>query len=198
MVNTFASVDDLAAFLNKPISDLDEIIRATLMLELATGACQQYTNQTLFAVTDDTATLTGSGYEYIFLPERPVTAVGTVTENGVERSFASYATDPPSGGYTWFGNGTLARLGQPWLPQSQVVVTGYEHGYRVIPAPIRLACLRCTGRLYGAPGVQGIVVQENIGQYSYQTSQRSSGVLADVALLDDEKVLLDPYTRLPI
>src|SRR5688500_5174037 len=74
MADMLATVAELASWREQ---DLDTA-SATLALEVATGWIQNATGQRLVAVTNDTVTLRGDRSS-VWLPERPVTAVGAVT-----------------------------------------------------------------------------------------------------------------------
>ncbi|HEY9482905.1 MAG TPA: hypothetical protein VIR00_08075 [Micromonosporaceae bacterium] len=105
---------------------LDEDL-ATLLLELATGEVQGMARQRLVAVQDDQAVLIGSGAPMLELPQRPVTAVTTVTVDG------DAVTD-----WTWPGRARWLHRGCGWGHLSTVAVT-YDHGYaaddwRLVPA----------------------------------------------------------------
>lgn len=172
--------------------------RATILLDTATGAIQAYTGQTLSQVSSHSITLPGNFTNRLTLPERPVTAVTSVT---VGDSLLTGDAD-----YVWDGKDGLLRgsrvdgvgsiNGPDWLlsgagdwggPGSVITIV-YTHGFATIPNDIKGVCLALAARSLSSPdGVNS----ETIGSYSVSYS-RSGGA---VSLLDEEKSLLDRYRR---
>jgi hypothetical protein len=102
----FASVEDLAAFLQRDLTELTDA--ADLALELATAAIQAEAGQQLTQATD-TITVAPLG-TVVLLPELPVTAVTAVMVAGV----ALTSTD-----YTCSTLGILRRVdGAAWAGRS--------------------------------------------------------------------------------
>lgn len=78
MADMLATTADLTALLGETVDETS----ATLALELATGAVQAAAGQRLVEVTDDTIDLMGTTGSWLDLPQRPVTAVTSVTLAG--------------------------------------------------------------------------------------------------------------------
>lgn len=100
---------------------------ATLLLELATGEVQGMAGQRLVAVEDDSTVLIGSTATVLELPQRPVTAVTSVTIDG------DAVTD-----WTWPGQARWLHRTCGWGHLSTVVIVN-DHGYasddwRLVPA----------------------------------------------------------------
>lgn len=189
----FATETELEAYTGQSIAT----DRAVLYLDLATGAIQSYTNQTLTSVST-TAKLPGNFGHELTLPERPVTAVTSVT---LGDTVLVADTD-----FVWDGQHTLYRgtkvdgilsvNGPDWLINGwgdwggpgAVVTVVYTHGFGTIPNDIKGVCLALAARSLSSPdGVNS----ESVGSYSVSYS-RTGGA---VSLLDEEKALLDRYRR---
>lgn len=164
MADMFATPAELASHLQVPEVDTAS---ATLAIEGATGAVQAACGgQRMLPVADDTVTLRG-GARSVWLPQRPVTAVGAVTtiSSGVVTARV-LGTD-----YTVFGAELV------WAPRYGVwpefVTVTYSHGWTTIPAAVKGVCLSLAGRLYANP--QGLR-SETVGAVSWTVAGASSDV----------------------
>jgi len=135
MADQLATPADLASLLQQDV----DTATATLLLECATAVVQEAAGgQRLLEVVGDTANLTGLTDSWLDLPQIPVTAVISVTLDGV----AVAAGTPGSGGLTyrrrgnrlWRGGGWQTYCGEP----SDVVVV-HTHGYAVGAQQLQLA-----------------------------------------------------------
>lgn len=195
----FATVSDIAAFLQVEISTAAQIAAAERALEEASAAIRNYCRQYLERVDDETITLDGGGGTRIFLPELPVLEVSAVTEDGTTLTAGSE--------YKLGQHGILHRMGQAWASGIQNIVLTYSHGYAVIPDDIVAVCVRAASRAYQAglrasdsDGISG-VASKSLGDFSvaYQSEGGGGigeGVLGASAarfLLMSEKDLLDRY-----
>lgn len=144
---TFATASDLASYLQQDV----DTATAELLLDLATGAIQSATGQTVEQVTDDAVTVAAPSGEKLVLPERPASTPTLVKVDGsaVTDYYADVPDDPleptvlyrPGGWEAWDSvTGTLLR----------VEVT-YTHGYATIPAEIKGICLDVAARAYRNP-----------------------------------------------
>lgn len=137
----FAELHELQALLGENF-DSDRADLAGRALDAATAAIRTYLGQHVTLIEDDEVTLDGNDRSMLFLPELPVSAVTSVTVDGVAQTYVPDAYD-----YTWTAGGVLHRRNAStwgYLPQSIVVV--YTHGYADIPEDIRSACLRLAVR----------------------------------------------------
>lgn len=158
---------------------------ATLAIEAATGWVQDATGQRIVAVTNDTASLLGGSCD-LWLPQRPVTAVGTVSTT--DRWGVSTArvlnTD-----YTVVGSALVWVPSGVWPPS--VTVT-YSHGFAVVPQALRGVCLAAAARVYGNPAM---LRSETVGSVSW-TAAGSAGD-AGPGLTGNELAQLGRY-RVPV
>lgn len=136
-----ASASDLASWLQK---DLDTAT-ATLALNVASGEIRNYCGWSVSQEAGVVATLTGSGTDLLWLPTLRLTAVTSLTENGLARTTPS--------DFTFEAWGKLRRRRAAWLcePPQAVVVT-FTHGYATVPDDVKGACLSLAARVYDNPG----------------------------------------------
>lgn len=188
----FATEAELEAYTGTSIAT----DRATLLLDLATGAIQGYTGQTISRVTNDEVVLVGNWGSTLTLPERPAVAPTAVA---IGDTALTADTDYVFDGRWTLHRGTkvdgvLSVNGPDYLingwgdwggPGAQVTVT-YTHGFATIPNDIKGVCLALAARSLASPdGVNS----ESVGSYSVSYS-RSGGA---VSLLAEEQRLLDSY-----
>lgn len=171
----FATVEDLATFLGTDFSAA-ESATATQNLEIATQVIKDYTGQVLEAEAADAITLDGNGESLLQLPEAPVTAVTSVTLNGI---LLTEATD-----YAWYASGLLEKLHGGWGSKWQSIDVVYSHGYAAIPDAVKGVCLAMAGRLMERPVP---IEEESIGAYSVSYSAGAE------QLSDEEKHSLSSY-----
>lgn len=157
-MTAFASVPELGLLLGEDF-DPARADLAAMALDQATAAIRSFTGQTISAVANDTVTLDGNGQPTFRLPEFPVTAVASVTVDGIALSYAPDAYD-----YMWTRSGVLTRRNaRDWGTNPQSIVVTYSHGYAVIPDEIKAACLQLAARAMTNPlGMRS----ESIGSYS--------------------------------
>lgn len=114
---SFATSDDLAARLKKTFTNADKD-QADSLLAGATAKIRALTGQWISQVVDDVWTTDAPVSRVVWLPQRPVTAVASVTVDGVA------VTD-------WVLRGSRLRRKCLWATaceESELVVT-YSHGY---------------------------------------------------------------------
>lgn len=148
----------------------------TLLLAYAEAVIDNYTDRTFHAVAGDSVTLDGRGDRILFLPQWPVTAVGSVVEDGVA---LAAGTD-----FYWYADGRLVRgspdVGYPnmrWSRADQSVVVTYDHGYATIPPEIELVSTRIAGRMFQASAA-----------YAAAAGSSSSGAVRSISLDGSDRV----------
>lgn len=147
-------------------------------IEAATQAVQDYCGWHIAPDRQDTVVVLPTGASVVFLPSLYVTAVGSVTSVGTD-----LVADVD---YTWAADGTLTRVGAPWVVADPVTVT-FTHGYDDFPASVRHVIVTLAQRSIANPGPG---VRQTAGPFSIEVASRAS-------LQDDEKELLAPY-KLPV
>lgn len=162
-MEALATLADLEAVLLREITT-DESPRLTRLLEMASGIFRSESRQTISVVAGDVITIRGSWDSQLFVPERPVTAVASVTIRGV-------LLDPSA--YTWRSTGLLERQfaswGDPWAP---VIVT-YDHGYTEIPDDVVGVICDMVANVVVNPSR---VDAETIGSYSHMRRGSTIGL----------------------
>lgn len=184
MADQLATPADLASLLQVDLAELNAA-SAAVALEAATAVVQAVAGQRLVQVTNDTATLMGTTSAWLDLPQRPVTAVTSVTING----------DPVTEGTT---TGNFRRFGarlwrdcgwaprstdtlderNPWLPPREpaTVVVVYTHGYATGAQELQLArsaVLSLARTAYANPSG---VTREAVDDYSVQFEAASAAM----------------------
>lgn len=124
MADMLVTASELASFLQKDV----DTASATLAIEIATGLVQGAAEQRIVQVIDDTVTLdldADDRSQWISLPERPVTAVGTVL---VGATTVTDFTAQLRRGRLYRAMGWRSATLPVWSAPSTVTVT-YSHGY---------------------------------------------------------------------
>lgn len=156
---------DLATYLQITYSSGDTALAQAVTL--ACGLVTGYTGQGIESTTY-THTLLINSDQTIRLPQRPVTAVTSVTIDG---TVLTSGTD-----YDWDGLSYMIAL-DGYTPADDVFTASvvYVAGYASVPADVKAATLSVGAALYnGAPGV----TSESIDDYrvSYETSRGAGGL----------------------
>lgn len=187
MPSPFISTTDLSDYLGRDVTSDDG---ALIAVDSACAMVRTLTEQD-YTETTEAISLDGSGTDLIFLPQRPVTNVGTVTVNGEE------ITD-----YAYTENGKLIRTseeeptwstwGQSYQPSSfwpqgrQNIEVSYTHGYAgTVPSDVRMVALSIAHRLV----TQGGAISEQVGDV------RKTYAVSSTDLTNGEKAILRRYKR---
>ena len=162
MADQLAKPEDLASLLERDDVDL---YKATRLVEIATAVVQAACGrppQRLVRVLGDTATLIGGTGQWLELPQRPVTAVASVSLDGTALS-AGTATGTYRfrGGQLWRREGWTAC---PYEPSEVIAV--YDHGYEDSAQDLELAAAAVLGICQGAYGNPTGLKAETIDDYS--------------------------------
>jgi hypothetical protein len=171
--------DDLAAHLQTEVS----AATATLAITTATGKVQAAAGQRLLAVTADTVTLDGGYDQYLVLPERPVTAVWSVTIDGLTvTDYTPYTRRARLWRYTGW-RGLTITTASAVAPYSAVQVS-YDHGYTLDDPKLGLArgfVLRLAAAIVANPAaVEALAIDDYRESWGSTVADLPE---ADVALL---------------
>jgi hypothetical protein len=132
-----ADIADLNAALDEEFGETDE--KKLRLLELASGVVQREARQSFVRKDNDSQVLwLGTGSRSIWLPERPVLAVDSVSIH--EPNAAPY----PTSVFRWYPWGEI-RYSVGFWPEAVTVV--YDHGYDVIPADVRMVTCGVVSRI---------------------------------------------------
>jgi hypothetical protein len=193
MADMLVTATEVGTLLGIAPADLD-VPKATLLAEIATAIVQGETGrpaQRLVEVVDDTATLTGTTDRWLDLPQRPVTAVASVTLDGV----ALVAGAAGSGGATyrlrgdrlWRGDGWQTYVGEP----SEVEIV-YSHGYATGDQQLEFARSAVFGLIRSAYDNEQGLLSEKIDDYASTFDALSARMEASPHL---QRALVRAYGR---
>lgn len=202
MTSPLASVDDLAAWLRRPLIGSDAT-SAELMLEVVSELARNEARQTFDLVTDDEVRLTG-GRRTLLLPERPVVSVSSVAGLYYATTADPFYYDIPDAAALYGplapGLWVLDAQGQLLLPQGSiwppVVQVTYTHGYATVPNDVRAVVLSAVARRWINPlgasrtSEGGITVQ-----FPDARSGPTAGTIGGIMLNADERRILSKYRR---
>lgn len=177
----FATLEDLAARLQVDLASLN-VDAAVLLLDSATGIIKgEADGQQIEQSVDDSIVVQPSRglSSLVWLPQHPVTAVASVTVDGVV-----LVADRD---YTWTVSGMLWRGGRGvWASPVAVV---YTHGYPTVPDDLRAVCVDMAARAMANP-----TGSTSIRQGEYSESWNNSDAVG-LGLLDYEKTIVRRYGR---
>lgn len=162
-VPPLVTMEQLAAYLELPVGSMNTA-RAQMMIDGASAAIRQFTNQTLSLVVDDVVTMDPSGGRFLWLDQLPVVSVSSVVVEGRTLDPSEYRVDGETG--------RLARRGwHRWWGKPGGIVVTYTHGYATVPPDLVSVCLGMAERGYmSEPGDYAITGETIGGDYSYQRS----------------------------
>jgi hypothetical protein len=107
-----------------------------------------------------TRTFNGSGGQILVLPDRPVTAVASVSVDGYAVPASS---SPLVDGFVFDDKFIYLRGSHSFSPGFQNVAVSYTAGYSIIPADIAQACLDWVGVIFQSQGRDTSVVEKRVG-----------------------------------
>lgn len=202
MTSSLASVDELAAWLRRPLS-ADDDASAQLMLDVASDLVRNEARQTFDLVTDDQVKLTG-GRRTLLLPERPVVSVSSVAGLYYATTADPFYYDIPDAAALYGplapGLWVLDAQGQLLLPRGSiwppVVQVTYTHGYTETPRDVKAVVLSAVARRWINPlgasrtSEGGITVQ-----FPDARSGPTAGTIGGIMLNADERRILSKYRR---
>src|SRR4030095_8926101 len=139
MAGPFATATEVCEFSGMTVpSDLS---RLQALCHRASAVIRAHCNQTLSQVTGDVITVYPTASSFLSLPERPVTAVSSVTVNGVATT--DYYIVPRG-----VRSGTVASPGSAWTSGATVT---YTHGHAETSEAfkaIQAVCIEMVKRAY--------------------------------------------------
>lgn len=187
-----ATAVDFATYLRRALSAADTAT-AEQLLPSASREVRKFCGWHVWPSREETLTIDGRGLRTLFLPSAHVTAIGSVTESGVE---LVADTD-----YEWSADGMLRRLGGGYWPSSfRSIVVELTHGYANDPdaptgssgAPADLRDLVCgvTARPFDSPRGR---IRETAGTVGVTYPQTGPAISGGIALTRFERENLLTY-----
>lgn len=148
------------------ITDAAELSRAEVDLEAACDRIRDHLCQSIDRVVADVVTLQGAGTRALTLPELPVTAVTSITDDG------DAVTD-----YTVDDYGLIWRTSPGYWYSGRPYVVTYTHGYLAdeVPAILKVAAFK----LARFESVSGGIRQQSTGPFSvtYESPEQVLSIL---------------------
>ena len=180
----FATYQDLEDRLRVTFTATEQV-QAAALLDQATALIKAEANQHIDEVTSDAITVDGTGTRRIVLPEWPVTAVTSVTEDGTLLTFDD--------DYKWTLRGVLIRVAAVWPYDIGNIDVVYTHGHAVTPPALETVCVEMTARAWSTPA-SGAVTQESIGSYSVSYDTATQAVTG-LELKESERLVVADFGR---
>ena len=192
----FCEVRDVQNLLQMTVPS-EKMLSVERAIAEATAAIQNYTNQVLTYVEDDSIMLDSLGGNKLYLPQLPVISVSSVSVDELPLV--------TTGDYKLGQYGILYRVWNHWTPGIQNITVVYTHGYAVMPDDIVSICARAAARIYQAglstASIDGNAAIASIGLGDYNVSYQNPsiadggllGVSAPRMLLLSEKDVLQKY-----
>lgn len=187
MAEPLANPEDLAARLGVTFTT-DQAARATALIADASAYVRNYTRQTITAVTGDVAVLESTTEQWLWLPQRPVAAVTSVSIGSAVVS-PVYWVQQGDGLYRFYGwQGRFYGSTSTWNQPDTIAVT-YDHGFTVVPDDIvAVVCKIAKASWVNPQGLQ----RWRQGETEVALS---AATVAEGCLNDDDKRVLDFYRR---
>lgn len=183
MADPFASAQDFAQFMGLTLPT--DLARMQQHLDLASAMIRRYCDQVLSVVTAESVTLAAVDRDTLVLPERPVTAITSVTENALAVTDYTFTRagliHRPA---TWLVSGD----GMPWIYGATVV---YTHGYAETTEQykaIKGICLEVAARAY-------TLNERSASEALGNTLMESAGYSPEVFLTPGEKATLTDFGK---
>lgn len=158
---------------------------ATQLAQLASDAVRENLRQQIDFVADEEITLWGDNGEILMLPQRPVTAVSSVTLAGTSLVPVQVNSTTTLLMYDWRPEGALRRvvyggsfyageLLYKWPLGVPVQVT-YSHGYTTVPSALKHVALDLAAGVYNNPEMHD---SERVGWVEWSTKLISMDLMA--------------------
>jgi uncharacterized phiE125 gp8 family phage protein len=170
---------NVKAYLSPPLVTTADDALLSRLITAASQFIQSWLNRTI-ASASYSETRNGSGSARLFLRNRPVTAVASVTVDGV--AIAASSPAPTGDGYL-FDESSLYLVGHCFMRGTQNVTVQYTAGYAATPPEIEQACIALVALRYKE--------RDRIGQGSKNiggetVSFQQNDMPADVATILDQ------------
>lgn len=184
----FLTVSEVSDYLGRDLSADDA---APLVVSMACETVRTITEQDFTETVGGTAVLDGSGTDVVILPQRPVSAAGTVVVNGETLEADDYGVTEEgllirtAGTATW---STWTTSPTSYWPQGrQNITVTYDYGYSggTPPSDVRMVAMMIASRLL----TQGVAQSEQVGQVNARYAVASTDLTAG------EKAILRKYKR---
>ena len=195
----FFEVEELAARIQVSVDDFDPA--AMLLAQLASDAVREDLRLSVDYVANDTLTVYGDNSEILVLPERPITAVSSVSMAGQTLAPVTVNATSSMLMYDWRPDGRMYRvvyggsfyaseLYFKWPLGVPVTVT-YSHGFQVVPTVFKRVALELAAAAYANPDMAKV-------QSTGRTRIEPMYVGLSLTAFPDLRSDLDAYRRLDL
>lgn len=174
-----ASPSELAEYSKGTISQSEP--RITGALAGVSAAIRNYCGWHITPVVTQELVLDGPGGRLLNLPTNLLTGITALTEDGV---LLVDNTD-----FRWSADGSVKRKGCTWSDDFRIITATIVHGYAEAPDVKRVALAVVARELSSPTGA----TREQAGAVSISWALSSAGVSGGVALLQNERDILDHY-----
>lgn len=181
-MTALAAVSDVEAILCRSVPS-GSLTFANRLLDMASARVRRFTRQTLTAVPGDVISIPGVWSSELHLPQIPVTAIASITIDGV-------LLDPSE--YSFTKSGLVTRRRAWWGGPRSTIVVSYDHGFNPIPDDIvQIVADLVAEQLRNPDQLQS----ETAGSYSvtYAGARRDTKSTS-IELGDDQKDALRDYS----
>ncbi|MET9286498.1 hypothetical protein [Nocardia beijingensis] len=168
------------------LTEYQELIAGTEIeqarLDGVIGDIRDYCGWHIAPAATETITLDGTGATIVQIPTLQLSAVASVTENGVVLQVTEYE---------WSADGTLRRLplGRCWTNRYRGVVVECTHGFDEVPAAIVSVVLDATSDALSTPVGAGGEMPETMGPFTFGgTKGAGAFTAAQLRVLDRYRV----------
>lgn len=156
-LSPLATVDELATWLQRDLDGDDA--SANLALELASAAVRGEAHQTFTRIDDHEVVLRGNWSSDLWLPERPVIAVGDIAIANGDGLVGSQAL--ASTAYQWDVGGLMRRYSGWWGGPGAAVTVTYTHGWETIPGEVKAIALQLAANVYESTGASLVMDRDS-------------------------------------
>jgi hypothetical protein len=170
---------NVKAYLSPPLVTTADDALLSRLITAASQFIQTWLNRAI-ASASYTDTRNGTGGTILFLGNRPVTAVASVTVDGVAIAPSS---PPPTGDGYLFDDSAVYLVGHCFSRGAQNVVVQYTAGFAATPPEIEQACIALVALRYKERDRIG-QVSKNLGGETVSFQQKD--MPADVATVLDQ------------
>lgn len=180
MAQPLATPEQVAAYSKGQIADTDP--RLNDALDGASAAIRRYCGWHITPKAEETLTLDGPGGRLLTLPTLNLADVSAVVENG---------TLLASDSYKWSADGLVRKVSGRWTDDYRSIQVSIVHGYEEWDAAdvVSVALAVVTRQLSSPTGA----TREQAGQVSVSWALTAPGVSGGIALLENERSVLDHY-----
>lgn len=208
-MTSLAAQSDVEALLGRPLTT-QEGTYCTALLATASGKAREYIRQEISAHAADVIQLAGNWSPRLVLPQRPVTAVGTLSINGTQLATTGFVwdrfgnVDILSGTFSpdvsvsglapqlWGPAGSVYpnfNSGPSWGGPGAIVSVTYDHGYATVPSSILNEVAGMVAAQLASPVG---VMSEKIGGYDVRYIRAPGGAMN---LTDETKKVFDRFRK---